>query len=866
MNRCTLWKVCRVKIFGLLILLLAESRVLAQKVHPDKDHIKVAIAPEYDDVTGAHRFLFGESYRKLWAAPVRLKIFYLDREKGGLRITEKGGGLQTKSLRLVDKTGREWVLRSVQKYPERALPKKLRATIAKDILQDQVVTSHPYAALTVPPFAEALGILHTNPQIVYVPDDPALGEYRKDFANSVLLFEEREPDGVPDTDNTGKAQKKAEEDNDTKFDQKQLLRARLLDLFLGDWDRHEDQWRWEKKITEKGKLYEPIPRDRDKVYYTTSGLLPALLSTQPGKANLQPFRDRIEKIGSYNYNNRYFDRYFLNALSEDDWKEQIGFFQNTVTDSLIRYAVSLMPDTIYTLSAKKIIKTLIARKASLKETALDYYEFLSRTVDIPASDKTELFDLYVNDKGNVELSIFKKTFQADGNRELLFHRLFLEKETDEIRLFGLGGDDVYQVHGSTKTSIRIHMIGGDGIDSFSIDPKLHNRRRMYVYDRSDQPNTLPPSKLARLRTSTDSTINEFDRKSFLYDHTGPVISAQYDLDLGFIIKAGMVYERQGFRKVPYAKRHSFFINYAPARQSFMVQYNADYKKLFGKNDLSINLLTRGPHNIATFFGIGNESSFVNKDGQSILYYRNRYDVASADVRIHRSPAKIFEYNAGFGIQYYTSEQKNNLNQYLLEYSEVNPSQQVFSKQFFAGLVGGARINSKKETLIPSKGFFWNMDWKAMKQLNGDQKWYGQVVSEAILYLPVISDNIVLANRIGAGTSIGQPAFYQQFQLGGYNNLRGFYVNRFTGRSMFYHNLELRAKLFDFTSYLFPGTVGIMAFNDEGRVWVPGENSQKWHHGYGGGLFIIPADLVLIQASIANSKEGIQPYVSFGLSF
>jgi hypothetical protein len=84
--------------------------------------------------------------------------------------------------------------------------------------------------------------------------------------------------------------------------------------------------------------------------------------------------------------------------------------------------------------------------------------------------------------------------------------------------------------------------------------------------------------------------------------------------------------------------------------------------------------------------------------------------------------------------------------------------------------------------------------------------------------------------------------------------------------MFYHNLELRAKLFDFTSYLFPGSVGIIAFNDEGRVWVPGEHSQQWHHGYGGGLFIIPADLVLIQASIANSKEGIQPYVSLGLSF
>jgi hypothetical protein len=865
MNRCSFCKVGSIKIIALFILLLTRSIVSAQKTPPGRDYIKVAIAPEYDEVSGFHRFLFGESYRKLWAAPVRLKVFYLGNEKGGLKITEKGGGLQTKSLRLVDNTGREWVLRSVQKYPERALPKKLRATIAKDILQDQVVTSHPYAALTVPPFAKALGILHTNPQIVYVPDDPALGEYRKDFANSVLLFEEREPDGVPDTDNTEKSQKKAEEDNDVKFDQKQLLRARLLDHFLGDWDRHEDQWRWEKTNIGEEKLYEPIPRDRDKVYYTTSGILPGLLSTQPGKANLQPFEDHIKKIGSYNYNNRFFDRYFLNALSEEDWKEQVSFVQSTLTDSLIRYAVSLLPDTIYTLSAKKIIKTLIARRATLKETALDYYHFLSRTVDIPASDKPELFDLVVNDNGDVDLSIYKSP-RMGSQGDLLFHRVFLPKETDEIRLFGLGGDDVYEVHGSTKTSIRIHMIGGDGVDSFSIDPLLHNRRRMYIYDRSDQQNILPSSRLVRLRTSTDTTINEFDRKSFLYDHTGPVISAQYDLDLGFMLKAGLVYERQGFRKVPYAKRHSFFVNYAPARQSFMIQYNGDWKKLFGKNDLSINLLTRGPHNIATFFGIGNESPFVNKDAQSILYYRNRYDVASGDIRIKRSPWKIFEYNAGLGFQYYTSERKNNLTQYLLEYSQSNPGQNVFSKQFFAGFVGGARINSKKESLIPSKGFYWNMDWKAMKQLNGEQNWYGQVVSEAIFYLPIFSEDIVLANRLGAGTSVGQPAYYQQLQLGGYNNLRGFYVNRFTGRSMFYHNLELRAKLFDFTSYLFPGSVGVVAFNDEGRVWVPGESSQKWHHGYGGGIFIIPADLVLIQASVANSKEGIQPYISFGLSF
>src|SRR5690349_15830790 len=112
-------KLSRIKISGLILFLLTIFTASAQTTGQKADHIKVAIAPEYDDVSGFHRFLFGESYRKLWAAPVKMKIFYLDKEKGGLKITEKGGGLQTKSLRLVDPTGREWVLRSVQKYPER---------------------------------------------------------------------------------------------------------------------------------------------------------------------------------------------------------------------------------------------------------------------------------------------------------------------------------------------------------------------------------------------------------------------------------------------------------------------------------------------------------------------------------------------------------------------------------------------------------------------------------------------------------------------------------------------------------------------------------------------------------------------------
>src|SRR6476620_9721158 len=86
------WKECSIKLVIQLLLLLTVSIVSAQALPGNKEKIKVAIAPEYDDVSVFHRFLFGESYRKLWAAPVRLKVFYLGKEKGGLKITEKGGG------------------------------------------------------------------------------------------------------------------------------------------------------------------------------------------------------------------------------------------------------------------------------------------------------------------------------------------------------------------------------------------------------------------------------------------------------------------------------------------------------------------------------------------------------------------------------------------------------------------------------------------------------------------------------------------------------------------------------------------------------------------------------------------------------
>ena len=155
----------------------------------------------------------------------------------------------------------------------------------------------------------------------------------------------------------------------------------------------------------------------------------------------------------------------------------------------------------------------------------------------------------------------------------------------------------------------------------------------------------------------------------------------------------------------------------------------------------------------------------------------------------------------------------------------------------------------------------------MKALNSNAHSYGQIHSEFSFYInPIKDSSLVIAVRTGGGTSFGNPSYYQQFKLGGNQNLRGFYIARFTGKSMAFNNIEVRLKLFDFASYLLPGTLGVIGFNDIGRVWTPGETSAQWHNGYGGGIYFLPAQLILIQGVVGFSKEGAYPYISAGFRF
>lgn len=190
---------------------------------------------------------------------------------------------------------------------------------------------------------------------------------------------------------------------------------------------------------------------------------------------------------------------------------------------------------------------------------------------------------------------------------------------------------------------------------------------------------------------------------------------------------------------------------------------------------------------------------------------------------------------------------------------------------YVGLELNYNFRKVDNEILPNRGY--NLDIKGVY----NQEVTGSNISNVILmssisfYAPIIKRLTYAFNTTGI-TVFNDFEFYHAAQLGGpqplkdNSLLRGYRRNRFTGRSSLAINQELRYKLFDFRTYVMPGSVGISAFYDLGRVWYDDENSKKWHNDFGGGIWVMPFNKALISANYAISDEGNLMSFVFGYLF
>ncbi|HZF65249.1 MAG TPA: BamA/TamA family outer membrane protein [Chitinophagaceae bacterium] len=816
--------------------------------------------------TGMRNIFMGRNYRKEWTTPVKVPVLDLGKDFGGLTPKKQGGGKQTRSLRMEDPEGKDWALRSIEKYPEAAIPADLRSPFAKDVVQDGISASYPYASLSIAPIADAVGIPSIRRKLVYVPDDPRLGRFRSTFKNTLAIIEEREPLGVSKAYNTDELVLRLAKDNDDHVDQIAVLKARLMDNFIMDLDRHEGQWQWATRDTGKGKIYYPIPRDHDQAFYVNQGMIPFFLKKPWFIPEIQGFEAKAHNIKTFNRAARNFDRFFLNELDENAWRTQVDSFLMQMSDSVITASLMRQPPEIRRFRAGNIENTLKRRRNYFRDEMIRYYRFISQEVTIVGTNQRELFTIDKKPDEKVEVTINK--ISKDGSvSSKIYNRLFDPEVTNELRIFGLEDNDSFVVKGN-RSSTKIRIIGGPGKDHFVNEG---SGGRLIAYDVSFEENKFSGNdKEFRKVVTSDPQNNMYSRLFYKYDFFNPGTSIGYNIDDGLFLGAQLETTSQGFRKQPYSMRHLVRGRKALATASYQFYYEGDFIRALGKSDLFVRADIRAPINVTNFFGIGNTTVFDKTKPGGIQYYRARYDVVNVSALVRRQLQSWMRVNYGPAFQYFRLEEKQNQGKYVSN-TDVNglDPKSLYTKNMLVGAQVGLDINSKNNRVIPSRGFVLDAGLRTLFGTNSSTNNLTQLFWDMRLFASFESKaRIVYAFRLGGGRNFnGDFAFPQAQYLGGTENLRGYRRDRFAGRTMLYNNSEIRFKIADFNTYLFPGAFGLFVFNDVGRVWADAEKSDDWHVGNGGGIWIAPVRRFVITAALTRSKEEkALPLVTFGFQF
>jgi len=864
-----------------LILFLINSLVVAQDKQ-EKEFITVVPGEMYN-AGGLHKFLFGEHWRELWTLPVEAEILNLENFDGGLIPTKRGGGQQTKSLRFYSKNGKYWKFRSIDKDPAKVLPDELRETLVSSILQDQISSANPFAPLIVAPILREVEILQAEPKLVFMPDSPMLGEFKNEFGNLLGMIELHPDDindEVPGFEGADKVKstldlfERLEKEPEEKIDAVEFLKARLVDVLLGDWDRHTDQWKWVRYKSGAKEIWQPVPRDRDQAFSKFDGVLPRI--AEYILPQLNTFDDEYPPVEKITWNERFVDRHFLTEINKFTWDSVTAFVHNKLTDEVIEAAVKALPSAQFENAGNEIINKLKARRNKLFIFSNEYYNFINKYLDIFCTDKED--SVFVNriDNLHTEIKVFSKEKKTNADYNILYYnKIFNNEITKDIRIHLLKGDDKVFVTGIVDESPIVRFIGGEGKDIFEDSsivngyflsvtpfPAAENRTRFYDSGENSVFKTSSSSFINRDEVpQPENQIQKYEPALRDRGHHWryiPVLS--FDSDNGLIIGVSPFVKKHNFRADPYEFKMSFTAMYATIPKSTSFGFSGEFpqyiKNAVVKLDAELTELR-----FTKYFGYGNETSF-SKDLYNDDFYKLDQELFFVKPQITFHLSEKIKTNLGVSYNYWESKLSNKIliNNFPYQNSGLGNMKVI-------GLHTEVEYNTLNNLNEPSQGLQINSEISYYPKVWQVDRSFVKGSIDAKTFLTSDSfKNFNLALRAGAAKIWGHYPFFEGVFLGGPDNLRGYNRDRFAGDSYIFGKAELRTYLTE-VKIILNGKLGFHVFGESGRVFAQGEESEKWHPSYGGGLWISYLNSELVGAAyIAGSPEGMQYYLNIGFGF
>lgn len=823
----------------------------------------------------AYKGLWGKHYREFYSKAVNAEVAFLDNLKGGLTPIRRGGGHQSKSLRLEDKDGKQYVMRALRKsaikflqstaFQDKYVEDDLEGSFADSFLLDFYTTAHPYTPTTIGTLADAVGVFHTNPELYYIPKHEGLGVYNDEYGDELYIIEERVESGHSDLESFGKPKKilstndVLQEINKTGksiVDEPSYIRARLFDMLIGDWDRHEDQWRWALFEKEDGsEICKPIPRDRDQAFSIFDGsILGFLRCAVPSLRMMQSFDEELPSPKWFSFEPYPLDMTFINQSNWEDWKKEAKTLQTGLTDEIIEKAFENLPEEVKGQTIEEIKTKLKGRRGNIVDIARTYYEYVNKHEVITGTQKGDAFEITRHPDGKTTIDIHRKDIGV-------FNRTFNREETKEIWIYGLDGKDTFNVTGEGDNLITIKIMGGKKNDTYNFE----NTKKVKLYDYKGKDNTIV-NKSSKKWLVDDYEINNYDYKKRKYSINQflPIIGVNPDdgLGVGFINN----FTTYGLQRNPFTTKHTIGATYYTGNSGYDLSYRGEFSNIFHNWNFAIEGKYTSPNFAQNFFGFGNETEY-DKDEVEIDFNRvsiREWSAAISLVWRGRDGGSFYFKPLIESFEVDTEDPDRFINDFL----PANSS--VFEKQTYAGAEVNYRFKNKDDASYPTMGLDVGITAGYKANIDGgdiDNK-FGYVRSDlAIDHRLNKSASLVLATKLGGEAILGDNfELYHAAQLGGGKSLRGFRRERFTGKYSVFHTTDLRLLLGKFKTSVIPLKYGITGGVDYGRIWVENDTSDKWHNSAGGSFWISGLETFTANLGYYGSSDGGRIAFVLGFAF
>jgi len=832
------------------------------------------------DKSKFYKSIWGKRYREYYGTKVNAPTVDLDTMFGGLKPIRKGGGHQSKSLRLIDEQGRQYVMRALRKsaevylqamaFKDQYIIGEFEDTFTESLLQDFYTGSHPYAPFATGVLSDAVDLFHTNPVMYFVPKQRSLGSFNDEFGDELYMIEEHVSDShqnlksygfTKKIESTDDLLKKLRKDEKYVVDDTTYLRARLFDMVIGDWDRHVDQWRWaEFKDKKAGKvIYKPIPRDRDQAFSIMGDGFLMKIATRivPPLKLMEGFNEEIRNVKGFNSSPYSLDMIMISQTDKSQWQEQAKFIQKHLTADVIDKALKMMPKEVQDeVTLKRIKGVLLSRIKDLSKTANTYYKIISKYAVIRGTDKDDWFDIERMPDGVTSVTGYRI---KNGNKGKIFHqRLYTKEDTKEIWIYGLDDEDVFHTYGDGNDLIKIRIIGGQNNDTYQIE----NGKRVKLYDYKSKKNEFS-TKRGKKKLTDDYETNVYDYTKLKNNINQFIPTIGFNPDDGLKIGVANTFTTYGFERNPFTSQHALSGSYYFATNGFELAYHGEFANVIGSWNLGFDVNLTSPNYSINFFDFGNETvnpNIVDEENFDIDY--NRVKISS--ISFKPSLVNIGRYGTRFkiGAGFESIEVEETTDRFINEFYNQT---EIENENQFLGVDATFSFENRDSEAFPTMGMHTRMQIGYKANLDKSTGFGYIIPSIGFDYKLVPSGNLVLATKLKGNILLGDDfEFYQAATLGANDGLRGYRNQRFTGKSSFYQSTDLRLNLRKVKTGLLPLHIGIYAGIDYGRIWFNEEDSDKWHNSYGGGIFANAAEVMTLQLSMFTAADGAR--FSFGLGF